>query len=734
MKHDHPDRQAESFFRLLCQLIAWLCIEAHGPNWEFFPESLRLFLTQGSSAEPSSSTDVGLAARKLLSELKKSKAEFCLRLTPKYIAEMLAQLGCAMTALLHLEVLHQTASSNDDLRPRDAAYPFQEIIRTALEETKFSHLLAEFTFDPQRDAFMLDIVGNTVCADLLDYACRDSHYSGLRLDYDSDRIAENFSLVSVDATAYEINHRHPLSADGARRSAEAHRNPFDGWCLRAAISLVSHKYRTDISSELMNLLNVRFYLYERVIFHPTKCAAGSMLGTALQLLGWRKHPSGINPTLPPHLRFVGDDVFLHDIASSLDCVIGSLGIQPPEALINEELLKTLDQLDQVHSGLAPAIARLRIGQKADAVVLELRAARFLLNRLMSRRYFRPVFRALPSTKDTTLQAGAEALADLFRQPDLRYRVERQIESKAGLPLGTVTIHCPTRNTAKKIANVFLTKPDDQGDDLVCKLKDIGSLDQEIFGDHEKAVHAVEQMYGSMWRLSVYVAPEHMEQWEHIGRIAGRVIFEEVDTHHHFLDRPNRQWENDKNLILELSGKLGASIGDTGGEPDSESLGDALNQIGEDLVTTGRLRTISPGLFSPEEGFAPEAKRRVEEALITALSEPVIEPVVHRDRSAPRTEQVLTVIRTYVKRIKREEIEIYRKAYAGRLNELRDEAFEIVMKDLDAAANESIALDRQPTEHKGAKFKESLELLDQLLNAYGPKDSEKVSGLFGEVEG
>ena len=37
----------------------------------------------------------------------------------------------------------------------------------------------------------------------------------------------------------------------------------------------------------MNLLNVRYYLYERVIFHPTKCAAGSMLGTALQLLGWR---------------------------------------------------------------------------------------------------------------------------------------------------------------------------------------------------------------------------------------------------------------------------------------------------------------------------------------------------------------------------------------------------------------------------------------------------------------
>lgn len=53
---------------------------------------------------------------------------------------------------------------------------------------------------------MLDIVGNTVCADLLDYAKRDSYFAGLRLDYDPDRIAENFTLVGLDASAYEVSH------------------------------------------------------------------------------------------------------------------------------------------------------------------------------------------------------------------------------------------------------------------------------------------------------------------------------------------------------------------------------------------------------------------------------------------------------------------------------------------------------------------------------------------------
>src|SRR6185437_14332117 len=120
--------------------------------------------------------------------------------------------------------------------------------------------------------------------------------------------------------AYEVS--HPQTDGGSEhrgsRVPAGVSSPFEGWCLRTAISLVSHKYRTDVPSELMNLLNVRFYLYERVIFHPTKCAAGAMLGTALQLLGWRKIGDKPREELPKHLRFVGDEVFLHDISASLN--------------------------------------------------------------------------------------------------------------------------------------------------------------------------------------------------------------------------------------------------------------------------------------------------------------------------------------------------------------------------------------------------------------------------------
>src|SRR5262249_46700820 len=160
-------------------------------------------------------------------------------------AELLAQLNCAMTALLHLEALHSFDLKEDDL-PQLAEYEFQSAIANGLQGTEFESLLDEFEFQPNREAFMLDIVGNTVCADLLDYAKRDSHFAGLRLDYDSDRIAENFTLVSLDASAYELNRSRGSGSKSpliTRTLPAGRSDPFAGWCLRTAISLVSHKYR-----------------------------------------------------------------------------------------------------------------------------------------------------------------------------------------------------------------------------------------------------------------------------------------------------------------------------------------------------------------------------------------------------------------------------------------------------------------------------------------------------------
>jgi HD superfamily phosphohydrolase len=728
-KHDDPVRQADAFFRLLCQLIAWLALEAHGPEWSGFPESLKPFLSQGAAEARPDASAVGAVAHDLISAGRHSDTGPGTKLTPGYIAEMFAHLGYAMTALLHLEALHSSKLKKKDL-PSKAEYPFQIVVRTALEGTKYEPLIRQFKFEPRRDAFMLDIVGNTVCADLLDYAGRDSHFAGLRLNYDPDRIAENFTLITHptpagDETIHE--YAEESSKDGANEDGKL-RSPFEGLCLRTAISLVSHKYRTDVPSELMNLLNVRFYLYERVIFHPTKCAAGSMLGTALQILFRRENGRDKSTELPEHLQFIGDEVFLHDIRASVNFLENAISQVQDGAQIDESLIASLSKFDRVHNGLVPVLLSARSGQTKAEALREIRAGRLLLDRLMSRRYFRPIFRVMPSPKDETLQKGTDALAALFIESSPRYLTEREIEKRVGLPLGTITIHCPKRDTAKKIANVFLTKPEPNGGrDIVRKLNEIGELDHETFDKHQMAVTAVQEMYRSMWRLNVYVAPEHMEKWRKISDVAGQVIFEKVDTYH--VDRPDRKWPNDPDLERELAGKMIPSFGDTVGEEDLTLFGETLGQLGEDLLSSDRLREISPDLYSPYEGLSGEGRKRLEDALVSALtgaseSTPKSSP---KEKPALRVDQVLTVVHTYFKRKpSKENQDSFRTFFSSGLEELTEDSFEQIFSRVKAAVSNSKELDAKDYEHKGNKFSEFRELFTELYQKFG-----KNSGLFVE---
>ncbi|HTA22087.1 MAG TPA: hypothetical protein VK763_01030 [Terriglobales bacterium] len=631
-----------------------------------------------------------------------------------------------MIALLHLEALHKATPDDSDL-PDKAEYPFQIAIREALQETEFESLLTDFEFQPNRDAFMLDIVGNTVCADLLDYAKRDSHFAGLRLDYDPERIAENFTLVSHDAAAYEVN--HPQAGGPAEFKEAKGSGVFEGWCLRTAISLVSHKYRTDVPSELMNLLNVRYYLYERAIYHPTKCAAGSMLGTALQLLGWRKSGNGEKPDLPAHLRFVGDDVFLHDISAALDFALRWVSNLPSEARIDARMLQEIPNVDNVHNGLVPAFLNLRLGQAVTETREEWAGARLLLDRLAARRYFRPVFRALPSSSDTRLHAGPEALADVFRQPDQRYDIERRIELESQLPLGTITIHCPVRRTARKIANVLLTKPGQDGVDGICKLKDIGDLDPSIFGEHQKAVKAVEEMYGSMWRLTVYVAPEHLPKFKAISEAAGRIIFKTIDTHDQFSDR-NLTWPNDENLDRELAEKsVPVPRGIASDDSELSPLGVAVGRLSDQLAESGKI-TIDPHdrpTFAG--GLSPKILAKLENALLSALgpASTISKPVSNPDA---RVNRLNDVFRTYMKRMNREDVADFKARYSVPLNELPEEDFESIVSGLGAAILETNKLDTgAATVHKGFKFHALLEVLDDLLKGRGVSPPPRTN-LFG----
>jgi len=536
-KHDDPERQSEMFYILLCHYLVWLALDdgklpaecadlavASPRNGDPRAQIARMLSCPELCRPPHTAAFIAfmvdLGAELLRGQSSSRRMMRCPG--PAELTGFLSDLGFAMRALLHLDALH--AGKLEECRAISIMQcDFDAIISGLVAKGQGGPASDSPTFHLQRDAFLLDIIGNTICADLLDYARRDTHLAGLRLDYDTDRIAENFTLAWYHFPA-----------------ATEH-GPF----LRTAISMFSHKFRIDIPGELMNLLQIRFYVNERMIFHSTKCVAGAMLGSALQLIGWRR--------IPPHLALVGDAVFLYEVREAVRLLLGLLGRVPREA--NDRLsgaprkavsaaLRAVEEAGI--SRTARSILASRRGQEISAVLGDLKAAIGILARLCSRRYYRPVFRLLPHASVDHLNLEQEQIADTFTDASTRFCAERQIEEAAGLPRGAVVIHCPKGKGPQKIANMLILYEED-GEEKTCKLCEIAKAGRKIFDQHERAVQAVQDMYRSMWRLVVSVAPPHHAEYRRISSVVGHVL----DTVLSKGDSSGKDVPNDATLLKEL---------------------------------------------------------------------------------------------------------------------------------------------------------------------------------------
>jgi HD superfamily phosphohydrolase len=123
-----------------------------------------------------------------------------------------------------------------------------------------------------------DMIGNTICADLLDYIHRDWYHVGKPRQLD-DRLLQ---YMEIRRTA----------EGGTFGSAE----PTD----KFVISLGSRpKIRTDAVSNILDLLEWRYSLAETVLFHRTKLAAAAMLDRALYELWGSDDEKDIVQTLLP---------------------------------------------------------------------------------------------------------------------------------------------------------------------------------------------------------------------------------------------------------------------------------------------------------------------------------------------------------------------------------------------------------------------------------------------------
>jgi len=102
--------------------------------------------------------------------------------------------------------------------------------------------------------YIADIVGNTLCADLLDYTKRDPYFTLGKLSAYDERI-----LSYLYITKHNGKHRLVLRL----------------------IKPKTREIRRDVLSELMDLLRLRYSLAEKIYYHHTKMIASAMLISAV---------------------------------------------------------------------------------------------------------------------------------------------------------------------------------------------------------------------------------------------------------------------------------------------------------------------------------------------------------------------------------------------------------------------------------------------------------------------
>ncbi|MCW0217155.1 MAG: HD domain-containing protein [Prosthecobacter sp.] len=293
----------------------------------------------------------------------------------------------------------------------------------------------------------MDIVANTICADLLDYLYRDWHHIGKPMQAES-RILQYFQI-----------RKDACDADKEK----------------VVVSL-GHRDRPkrDSISAILGLLEARYNLFEAVIFHPTKCAACAMLERAIMEIWHAAEKAGEEDnwscSLEESLLSVSDEqvisIFI-DHAKQFKAPVAELLLTN---LSQRNLFKSI----AVHSRheLKPDNRQLLLGRYLEAQRCEEAAS-----------------------PDEEISFAREAARR-------RFKAVKMFEEDLELDDGSVVMYCPPANMSAKIQKVKIL----QGQ----AIHTLEKWDAEVEGLGQIAGgHCAAQIrrFADLWRLEIFVSPQ-----------------------------------------------------------------------------------------------------------------------------------------------------------------------------------------------------------------------------------
>lgn len=293
--------------------------------------------------------------------------------------------------------------------------------------------------------FMSDIIGNTICADLLDYLPRDRQNLGMEPRFHT-RLQRYFTI-----------RKDALQHDGA---------------LRLSI-MVTRKgrggQRRDVATAVLAIMRERYEMAERVFYHHKKAAASALLARLLELAPAELRPRDDEAVYPApwtdHSQAeIGVPHVIHLSDSSLIDYLGSVRVPPEQRDLQKRLYLALRfRRRDIYCTLLPIdVDLVRAGKRSIAYVAE----------------------ELRGPKEQPSGEG-------------RRRLERQFAEAAGGADGDVIVYCPSPDMQSKEVDARLEIR--EGGVLPLRLQ------VESFTYHPD-VDILHQYYSELWRAYVFVAP------------------------------------------------------------------------------------------------------------------------------------------------------------------------------------------------------------------------------------
>lgn len=324
-----------------------------------------------------------------------------------------------------------------------------------------------------------DIVGDTICADFLDYLFRDWHHLG--------------KPMFEDTRLYQYMEVREHAEQGKRFVINAGRDD---------------RIRHDAFTNILELLEARYKLAETVLFHRTKLAIIGLFDRCLLEIGDIYKGVGITQEefrqdLEAQLLETPDDG-IFDLLMKLSADDESA----PETI--REALKQEDALLTELPSEGPSLIK-DLSKATGPLRTRLKEVQCLIEHFRSRHVYTLIHKvrmnelASPQTPDNDVVKG---MVKLYRSPQNRLHFLRGLEAICELPPGSVVMYCP---------------PDAQMNAKVAEVKLLIGDDVQPFNEYE-AMHGPEGglthgaltaqigRFHQLWSAQVFIDPTVIAAW------------------------------------------------------------------------------------------------------------------------------------------------------------------------------------------------------------------------------